>query len=105
MDSFERLVGRAVLAEFDEGLAGSDLSGVVGYFEAGWGVEVSDSMPATEYLEGITAIPGLREAIDALGPFESPALMASATEFVLEGLHLNQKLNRDAEGGRVTYRA
>lgn len=105
MESFERLVSRAVLAEFEEGMAGSDLTGVVGYFEAGWGVEVSDSMPATEYLEGITAIPGLREAIDALGPFESPALMASATEFVLEGLHLNQKLNRDAEGGRVTYRA
>jgi len=29
--------------------------------------------------------------------------MASATEFLLEGLHLHQKLNREREGGRFTY--
>jgi magnesium chelatase subunit I len=61
-------------------------------------------MPSEEYLEGIRAIPGLREAIDRLGPSESPALMASAAELVLEGLHLHQRLNKDVEGGRVTYR-
>jgi magnesium chelatase subunit I len=74
------------------------------YFAGGWGVEVSDRMPSEEYLEGIRAIPGLREAIDRLGPSESPALMASAAELVLEGLHLHQRLNKDVEGGRVTYR-
>jgi len=104
-DAFERLVGRAVLAVFDEAVAPADLETVVGYFEGGWGVEVSDQMPAAEYLEGISAIPGLRDAIVALGSFESPALMASATEFILEGLHLHQKLNREVSGGRVTYRA
>jgi hypothetical protein len=30
--------------------------------------------------------------------------MASATEFILEGLHLHQKLNKQSEGGRQTYR-
>lgn len=104
-EAFERLVNRAVLAVFDESLSPADLQAVVGYFEGGWGVEVSDHMPASEYLEGLGAIPGLRDAIDSLGPFESPALMASATEFILEGLHLHQKLNRDVSGGRVTYRA
>jgi len=78
---------------------------VIEYFEGGWGVEVSDMMRAEEYLEGIRAIPGLREAIEGIGAFESPALMASATELVLEGLHLHQKLNKDREGGRTTYRA
>ena len=57
----------------------------------------------TEALEGIKEIPGLKEAIGTLGPMESPALMASATEFVLEGLHLHQKLNKEMEGGRITY--
>ena len=28
--------------------------------------------------------------------------MAAATEFILEGLHLHQKLNKDRDGGRVT---
>ena len=62
-------------------------------------------MRADEYMEGVREIPGLREAIAEMGPFESPALVASATEFLLEGLHLHQKLNKDTEGGRATYRA
>lgn len=31
--------------------------------------------------------------------------MAAAIEFVLEGMHLHQKLNKDREGGRHSYRA
>ena len=72
---------------------------------AGWGVEVSDQMAPEEYLEGIRHIPGLREGVALLGAFESPALMATAIEFVLEGLHLHQKLNKDRSGGRYAYRA
>jgi magnesium chelatase subunit I len=62
-------------------------------------------MKAEEYLDGVRAIPGLREAIRILGGVESPGFIAAATEFVLEGLHLHQKLNKDREGGRHTYRA
>jgi hypothetical protein len=40
-----------------------------------------------------------------VGPVESPGLLAAATELVLEGLHLHQKLNREREGGRTSYRA
>jgi magnesium chelatase subunit I len=36
---------------------------------------------------------------------ESPAAAASGIEFVLEGLHLTKRLNKDAVGGRATYRA
>ena len=35
---------------------------------------------------------------------ESPAAVASAVEFVLEGLHLSKRLNKEAAGGRATYR-
>jgi sulfur carrier protein ThiS len=45
----------------------------------------------------------LKDAIRSLGIQEAPSLVASATEFVLEGLHLHQKLNKEIEGGRVTY--
>ena len=34
----------------------------------------------------------------------SPAAVASAVELVLEGLHLSRRLNKDAAGGRATYR-
>ena len=56
----------------------------------------------TEYLEGIRSrSPACARRSALLGPFESPGLMAAATEFVLEGLHLHQKLNKDRDGGAV----
>ena len=38
------------------------------------------------------------------GGDESPAAVATAVEFVLEGLHLSKRLNKDAAGARATYR-
>jgi magnesium chelatase subunit I len=104
-DIIERLLNRAVLAVFDQRFKLDDLTPIVAHFESGWGVEVSDLMPAEDYLEGVQAIPGLRDAVRRLGPFESPGFIAAATELVLEGLHLHQKLNRDSEGARWSYRA
>ena len=46
-------------------------------------------------------VPGLREAVERLGTFDvadgaqEPALVASAVEFLLEGLHLQRRLNKD----------
>lgn len=104
-DIIERLLNRALLAVFDQHLRVEELQPIVAHFEAGWGVEVSDTMPAQDYLEGVEKIPGLREAVRRLGPYESPGFIAAATELVLEGLHLHQKLNRDSEGARWSYRA
>ncbi|HVO25603.1 MAG TPA: magnesium chelatase [Candidatus Margulisiibacteriota bacterium] len=101
----ERLLNRAVLKVFDRLLKVDNLKDVAEYFEKGWGVEVSDMMKAEEYLDGVKAIPGLREGIRILGGVESPGFIAAASEFILEGLHLHQKLNKDLEGGRYTYRA
>jgi magnesium chelatase subunit I len=101
----DRLFNRAILKVFDRRLKVDDLKDVIAYFEKGWGIEVSDMMKAEEYLDGVRAIPGLREGIRVLGGVESPGFIAAATEFVLEGLHLHQKLNKDREGGRHTYRA
>jgi magnesium chelatase subunit I len=99
----EKLLNRSIVKVFDQHFSLNSLQKVVEYFNAGWGVEVSDNMASQDYLEGIKEIPGLKEAIRTLGIQESPALMASATEFVLEGLHLHQKLNKEVEGGRATY--
>jgi magnesium chelatase subunit I len=101
----ERVTNRAVKATFDRHVALDCLSGITDYIGQGWGVAVSDVMPSSDYMAGIATIPGLREAIDALGPYESPGLMASAAEFVLEGLHLHDKLDREREGGRLVFKA
>lgn len=99
----EKLLNRSIVKVFDQYFSLSSLQKVVEYFNSGWGVEVSDEMPSNDYLEGIKEIAGLKEAIRSLELRESPCLIASATEFILEGLHLHQKLNKEVEGGRVTY--
>jgi len=102
----ERLLRRALLATWDAHLGPVErYRPIVEHFEQGWGVEVSDSMPAEQYRDGVEQIPGLRDAVNGLGPLESPGLMAAAVEFVLEGLHLHQKLNKDCHGGRGRYHA
>ena len=35
---------------------------------------------------------------------EDPGVVASALEFILEGLHLTKRLNKEAAGARATYR-
>jgi len=104
-DLIERLINRAVLKVFDRYLKLDDLKKVIGYFEQGWGVEVSDRAPSSDYTEPLREVAGLREAIAMLGPFETPGLMAAASEFIFEGLHLHQKLNKDRQGGRFAYHA
>ena len=99
----QKLLNRAIVKVFDQYFNLHSLQKIIEYFNSGWGVEVSDMMPAEDYLEGIKEIPGLKEATRTLGTLESPALMASATEFIMEGLHLHQKLNKEVKGGRITY--
>ena len=70
----ERLLNRAVLAVFDQRFKLDDLAPIVAHFEAGWGVEVCDRMPAEDYLEGVQAIPGLREAVAPPRPVREPRL-------------------------------
>jgi magnesium chelatase subunit I len=104
-DLVERLLNRALLKVFDKYFTVETLKSITQYFEKGWGVEVSDLMQSEDYLEGVRAIPGLQDAVLVLGEVESPGFIAAATEFVLEGLHLHQRLNKEQEGGRFTYRA
>ena len=104
-DLIERLMNRAVLKVFDRCVKLDDLKRVAAYFEQGWGVEVSDRSPAVDYMDALREVPGLREAIDQIGVFETPGLMATASEFIFEGLHLHQKLNKERQGGRFSYHA
>ena len=77
---------------------------VIRSFESGWKVEVGAELPASEYVDGMENISGLSEAVEQLGEAGSPARSASAVEFILEGLHLSNRLNKDVQGRRILYR-
>jgi magnesium chelatase subunit I len=51
-------------------------------------------------------VPALRAPVQILaGGDESPAAVAAAVEFLLEGLHLSKRLNKDTSGtSAATYR-
>jgi len=100
-----RLLNRALLSVFDRYLRLEDLASIISHFESGWGVQVSDQTPAEQYLDDVQAIPGMRDAVRKLGPFESPGFIAAAAELIFEGLHLHQKLNCERDGGRYSYGA
>jgi magnesium chelatase subunit I len=99
----DNLIRRAVLNVFGEICVDCDLVAIVRAFDDGWKVEVGDDVPSSEYADGVDQIPGLRKAVEHLVCGDSPARIAAAVEFVLEGLHLSNKLNREVAGGRLVY--
>ncbi|MBQ76149.1 MAG: magnesium chelatase [Gammaproteobacteria bacterium] len=73
-------------------------------FNEGLHVTTGESIPSADYQDIIRRIEGLEEAVSKLANTDSPAVRASAAEFIFEGLHINQLLNKDRVGGRTTYR-
>jgi magnesium chelatase subunit I len=100
----EKLIQGAVVTVFNRYLNVVDLEDVVTRFKAGLSVEVSDLQPSKEYVKLVKQVEGLDRAVAKLEPGENLAVIASAVEFVLEGLHLNKRLNKDRVGGRTQYR-
>ncbi len=98
-----KLAQRAVLSVFNRAFTGADLDEVVAAFQGGLKVDVSDVMPSDAYVRQIGEARPLHAACKKLGA-KDPAAVASALEFVLEGLHLSRKLNKDRKSGQTSYR-
>jgi len=99
-----KLVQKAVLNVFNRSFVGGELDAVVAAFQGGFGIDVADSMPSAEYVKQIAEVRALQPALKKLGAGDS-ASTAAALEFVLEGLHLSRKLNKDSRAGRYRYRS
>jgi magnesium chelatase subunit I len=102
-----QLASAAVLSVFRRRVTLEDPGGVVGSFGEGSVVHTGDDLASADYLTVLADMPALEPPTRALaGPEsgESPALMAAALEFLLEGLHLTKRLNKDASGARALYR-
>ncbi len=100
----EDLAKRAVKMVFDERFKVEDLSAIIESFKGDMGAEVSQSIPSGDYMDGLKNLPGLFDAVKSLINPKDPAEASSAIEFILEGLHLSNKLNRDVVAGKRVYR-
>jgi len=106
----ERLITKALYATFGRLVDVDDLDDVIMAFEDGLVVETGDRVSSREYIRWMHEIPGLDVAVRRLGVFdatdgaEEPAVVASAVEFLLEGLHLGRRINKDRGTTGVVYR-
>jgi len=100
----QKLINGAILEVFSEYFEVREFEQLVAGFERGLNVQVGDDLPSMEYVNQLAKVGGLSKAVDKLNGRGSPASIASAVEFILEGLHLNRRLNKDEVNGKVRYR-
>ncbi|TMK78371.1 MAG: hypothetical protein E6G46_11070 [Actinobacteria bacterium] len=102
----EQLARKAILDVFRRRLSGFDFSGLLARFEEGMEVDTGDLVAAPELLKQVGDVPGASGLLKRLGVNgESPALVASALEFALEGLHLSRRLNKEQTATGARYEA
>jgi magnesium chelatase subunit I len=100
----EDLTRRAVLRTFGSYFDVDELDDVVTAFDLGNQAETGSDKPAAGYPDLVKSIDGLAKAVKKLTDDKRPEAIASAVEFILEGLHLSRKLNCDRSGDAATYK-
>ncbi len=98
------IIRAAVAQIFGNHLGTTNLRQTIEWFDAGGSLQLDDAASAATLLEGTGKVPGLAAVPAALGlPEDAPApLIASAIDFVLEGLHAQKRISRSDAG---TYSA
>jgi magnesium chelatase subunit I len=100
-----QLVSAAVLLVFRRRVVLDDPQAVIGAFTADTVVHAGDDLPASAYAGTLAQLPALSSPVLGLtAGSEDPGVVASAVEFLLEGLHLTKRLNKEAAGPRAIYR-
>jgi magnesium chelatase subunit I len=101
----ENMLKGAVLTVFKQRCAPERMRDVITAFDEGVVAHVGEDLSSVSEAELLGEVPALREPVAALTRGdESPAAVASAIEFVLEGLHLSKRLNKESAGARATFR-
>jgi magnesium chelatase subunit I len=115
------LIGKAVRAVFkkyfpdplmkrqkgqQQALEDPEYGKIVGWFESGNSLEVADEMPLAAYFTELDRVKGLRELTRRHMKIEesNKVELASAMEFVLDGLHQNSKIAKDEVEHVTTYK-
>ncbi len=108
-----RIIDESVKNVFTTHIDVRELRPMVDFFEAGQSVEIGDMLPAKAVLDRITKVPGLKKRAEELAAqmVANPpdrecreCATASAAEFLLEGLHVHNKINKTTKAGSASYR-
>ena len=97
------LIKKAVLNTFGRYFNPREFIDVLARFEEGLVIETGADVQSDAYTTKLPQLANLQEMVDRIEPSDDPASVASAIELILEGLHLNRRLNRDQSGGTYVY--
>jgi magnesium chelatase subunit I len=108
----DKLIGEAVKNVFESYFSVKQFRPLVEWFEAGHAVVTGDRIPSREYARHVAEAPLLKKEAQqflAKAAADAPdqagtALLASAAELILEGLHVSNRLNKSQKEGQVVFR-
>jgi magnesium chelatase subunit I len=102
----ENIVKASVLQVFKQRVTSEKIRDVLAAFDEGVVAHAGEDVSSSDYVGLFANVPALRDLVGLLVPADATqATQASAVEFVLEGLHLSKRLNKDSSGARSTYRS
>ena len=95
----EHLINSAVLIVFRETVPPESHRGILDSFESGAVVETGQTLSSADIAGRLSEIPAMDKAVAAVldgeADTKNPTVVASAVEFILEGLHLSKRLNKN----------
>ena len=101
-----QLLAAATLLVFRDAINLPEAGEIVEAFEGEVVAHTGDDLPTSAYLSLLADVPVLEPPVRRIaGDGAGDAEMASALEFLLEGLQLTKRLNKDASGARALYRS
>jgi magnesium chelatase subunit I len=103
----EQFTGEAVRLVFIDHTDSASLRGVVEWFRSGGTITVADAHTVEEVLRQAQAngplVQQAGQLLARMGEEVQPSVLASAVEFLLEGLHRTGKLGKRGERGGQTF--
>jgi magnesium chelatase subunit I len=99
-DNVARDIIRAAVGNVFSGyFASADLRQVTEWFDLGGTLQIDDTLPSKELLARTSEVQGLKDLTSHAGirPNADAAVLASAVDFVLEGLYAQKKITRSDE--------
>ena len=100
----EDLTKRAVLNTFNNHFSTNEFDAIIRRFDEGLSIDTGDMIPSKELAGWLKDLPELKDAANRLDVKRSVAAQASVVEFILDGLHLSRKINKDRHEGGYRYR-
>jgi magnesium chelatase subunit I len=107
-----RLIEEAVKNVFDQRFTPKQFRSVVEHVEMGNNLHAGDGAAAEEFLSRLDKIRGFRKSVSSAaaelapelaGGEDGPSLEASVAEFILDGLHCHNRLNKKQTSGEAVY--